>query len=132
MRNAIAIAAATCSLALSSAYAASSAPTLTADQFKAAIIGQNLQWMSADSKYTVTALDVYNSDGSVTGTWKAGADSGDIAPASWVMQGNKVCVTQSPKNGGKTACHTWHKVNDVTYIEKNSNGSLHGTNTIMK
>jgi hypothetical protein len=133
MRNTVSILAASLILTASAGLAASSGPALTGEQFKAAIVGQKLKWVSADTgNFTITAFDTYNADGSVTGTWSTGKSSGDIAPASWMLKGNMVCVTQSPKNGGKTACHTWHKVDDASYSEMNSNGSLHGTNAVLK
>jgi hypothetical protein len=124
--------AASVSLLTWSSFAASSGPPLSPAQFKAAIVGQQLKWESKDTSFSLSADDVYNADGSVTGTWKAGSEGGDIAPASWFMRGNTVCVKQSPKNGGKTACHTWHKVDDANYTEMNANGSLHGTDAIVK
>jgi hypothetical protein len=125
-----------CAVALGSALGGCAAPKppdgveLTAEQFKTTIVGKTLKYQSADLPNTVTAVGGYKPDGSLSSQWTQGNHSGAYN-GTWKLDGDKVCVTDSAANGGKSDCRTWRKTGANTYAEVNSDGTLHGTNTMQ-
>ena len=106
-------------------------PLLPGTQFKDTIVGKTLKYDSADRNTRVTAVGTYKPDGTLTSEWSSGGKSGHYA-ATWKLDGDKVCVTSSAANGGDSACFTWRKVGEASYAEINAEGSLHGTDMIVK
>jgi hypothetical protein len=123
--------AAACVLAACAGPAPPARPDLTADQFKSTIVGKRIQYASADVRYAVSALGGYKDDGTLATDWTSGGKSGHYT-ATWKMDGDKVCVTDTPANGGKTVCRAWRNSGGASYAEINPDGSLHGTSTVVQ
>ncbi len=106
-------------------------PPLPGIAFNGTITGKTLKYNSADQNTPVTAVGVYNPDGTLASEWSSGGKTGHYA-ATWKLDGDKVCVTSSVANGGGSRCFTWRKVGETTYAEINADGSLHGIDMIVK
>ncbi len=104
---------------------------LTGEQFRAAIAGQRLFWESGDRTHLLTARGGYAADGTLATDWEIQGKLGHYS-GTWELDGDRVCVTDSPADGGERTCRTWRKLNDTEYAEVNPDGTLHGIAVVLR
>lgn len=117
--------------ALSCAATPPTGADMTGDQFKSSIVGRTLQVEGTYGGSAYSATSVFDSDGKFVEDWTSGHHSGHYT-GNWSIAGNKVCVAASAADGGKTACWSWRKLSDGSFVTINSDGSLHTTAKVSK